>query len=201
METTETKTQLQDHQVNPETKQVPEDPSKEKNQETPKAPSVEELMAQLAAQKVETEKYKNQYNKASSEAAESKKQLRSKQTAEEIEAAAKAEAERIKDEKLEAMSKELNHIKAVAAYKNVSEKSIETLIEAVSENDHAAIATIIENEVKAGITNAQAEWMKSRPRVNAGNTAYSGMTADQIMAIEDRSERRKAIALNPELFN
>ena len=31
METTETKTQLTDHQVNPETKQVTEDSSKEKN--------------------------------------------------------------------------------------------------------------------------------------------------------------------------
>ena len=42
--------------------------------------------------------------------------------------------------------------------------------------------------------------MKSRPRVNAGGE-YSGMTKEQIMAIPDRNERRKAIAMNMDLFN
>ena len=94
--------------------------------------------------------------------------------------------------------KELNHMKAVSAYKNVSEKSIETLIEAVAEGDHSAIATIIDNEVKAAVAAAKAEWMKTRPTVNAGK--YSSMTREQIMAITDRNERLKAIAMNPTLF-
>lgn len=161
-------------------------------------PTVEELMAQLAAEKATGLKNKQALDKALKEKGEITKALRAKQTAEEQEAEAKAEAERLQNEKYENAMKELNHMKAVSAYKNVSEKSIETLIEAVAEGDHSAIATIIDNEVKAAVTAAKAEWMKTRPAVNAGK--YSSMTREQIMAISDRDERLKAIALNPTLF-
>lgn len=167
-------------------------------------PSVEELMAQLAAERAEKEKYKNASDKASSEAAKYKKELRSKQTAEEQEAEAKAEADKLRDEELENLRKELNHNKAVSAYKSIqNEKVVETLIEAVSDNDHNAIAAIFENEKKAAVNAAvkaaQAEWLDSRPQANAG--AYSSMTREQIMAIPDRQERLRAIAQNQNLFN
>lgn len=163
-------------------------------------PTVEELMAQLATANAEKEKYKSASDKASSEAAKYKKELRSKQTAEEQEAEAKAEADKLRDEELESLRKELNHNKAVAAYKGINnEKTVETLIDAVSESDHNAIAAIIENEKKAAVKEAQAEWLKSRPQANAG--AYSSMTKEQIMAIPDRQERLKAIALNQNLFS
>lgn len=161
-------------------------------------PTVEELMAQLAAEKATGLKNKQALDKALKEKGEITKALRAKQTAEEQEAEAKAEAERLQNEKYENAMKELNHMKAVSAYKNVSEKSIETLIEAVAEGDHSAIATIIDNEVKAAVAAAKAEWMKTRPTVNAGK--YSSMTREQIMAITDRNERLKAIAMNPTLF-
>ena len=136
----------------------------ENQQETP---TVEELMAQLAAERAEKEKYKNASDKASSEAANYKKQLRSKQTAEEQEAEAKAEADRLQAEKFESMSKELNHIKAVAAYqKSISdEKDIEALIEAVAEGDHSAVTAVIENEIQRRIKAEKTEWMKSRQAV------------------------------------
>lgn len=162
-------------------------------------PTVEELMSQLASERAEKEKYKNASDKASSEAAKYKKELRSKQTAEEQEAEAKAEADKARDEELEQLRKELNHNKAVSAYKAIqNEKTVEMLIEAVSENDHNAIATILENEKKVAVKEAQAEWLKSRPQANAG--AYSSMTKEQIMAISNREERLKAIALNQNLF-
>lgn len=116
----------------------------QKQSDSKKTPTVEELMAELANARAEREKYKNASDKATSEAAKYKKELRSKQTAEEQEAEAKAEADRQKDEQLENVTKELNHIKAVAAYKSVSEKSVERLVEAVSDADHAAIAAIID---------------------------------------------------------
>ena len=166
--TTTTTTKATEMQVN-----TGQEPTTIQENET-KTPTVEELMAQLASERAEKEKYKNASDKASSEAAQYKKQLRSKQTAEEQEAEAKAEAERLQNEKYENAIKELNHMKAISAYKNVSEKSIETLIEAVAEGDHSAIATIIDNEVKAAVTAAKAEWMKTRPAVNAGK--YSSMT-------------------------
>lgn len=163
-------------------------------------PSVEELLSQLAAERAEKEKYKNASDKASSEAAKYKKELRSKQTAEEQAAEAQAEAEKLQNEKYENAINELNRMKAVSAYKNVSDKAVEKLIDAVSDADHTAIAAIIESEVKAAVANAQTEWLKSRPPVNAGGE-YAGMTKEQIMAISDRAERRKAIAMNPTLFN
>lgn len=166
----------------------------------PTTPTVEELMAQLASEKADRAKEKQALDKALREKGELTKALRAKQTTEEQEAEAKAEAERLQNEKYEETVKELNHIKAVNAYKSVSEKSVEKLIDAVSDADHSAIAAIIEAEKKAAVAEAQTEWMKSRPRVNVGGE-YSGMTKEQIMAIPDRNERRKAIAMNMELFN
>ena len=179
------------------TQQQSSEPAKAQENNTP---TVEELMAQLAAERAEKEKYKSASDKASSEAAKYKKELRSKQTAEEQEAEAKAEADKLRDEELESLRKELNHNKAVSAYKAIpDEKVVETLIEAVSESDHNAIAAIIENEKKAAVKAAQAEWLDSRPQANAG--AYSSMTREQIMAIPDRQERLRAIAQNQNLFN
>ena len=167
--------------------------------ETPATPTTEELMAQLAAAKAETEKYKSANDKLSKEAAENKRQLRARQTAEEQEAEAKAEAERLRNEEFEAMKKELNHNKAMAAYKNITDdKAVARLIDAVSDADHNAIAKIIEDECKKAVNAAEAKWLKDRPPVRSGQ--YSSMTVEQIMAIPDRNERQRAIAMNQHLF-
>lgn len=169
--------------------------------EQPKAetiPSVDELMAQLAAERAEKEKYKTANDKLSKEAADTKRQLRAKQTAEEQEAEAQAEAQRLAEEERENLRKENNRFKAMAAYKNLDEKTVDKLLEAVSDADHATLAAIIEAEVQKAVKEAKAEWMKSRPPVNAGQ--YSSMTKEQIMAIPDRDERRKAMAQNMDLF-
>lgn len=165
---------------------------------TETAPTVDELMAQLAQANAERDRYKTANDKLSKSEADMKRQLRARQTAEEQEAEAKAEAQRIADEERDAMRKELNHIKAVNAYKSISEKSVEKLIDAVSDADHAAIAQIISDEVKQAIKVAEAEWLKSRPQV--GGNSYSAMTKEQIMAIGDRDEKLRAIAMNPNLF-
>lgn len=172
---------------------------KETSNQGGNTPSVEELMAQLAQANADRDKYKNANDKLSKEAAETKRQLRARQTAEEQEAEAKAEAQRLADEEREAMRKELNHIKAVNAYKAISEeKEVEKLIDAVSDADHNAIAVIIENQCKKAVAEAEAKWLKDRPNVNTG--MYSSMSREQIMAIGDRDERQKAIAMNQHLF-
>lgn len=164
------------------------------------APTVEELMAQLAAARADADRFKNANDKLSKESADYKRQLRARQTAEEQEAEAKAEAQRIADEEKESMRKELNHIKAVNAYKAIAdEKIVDKLIDAVSDADHNAIATIIANECKKAVSEAEAKWLKDRPRVNTGQ--YSSMTREQIMDIPDRAERTRAIAMNQDLFN
>ena len=62
------------------------------NKPEEKEPTVEELMAQLAQERANSAKLQNDYNKASSEAANYRKQLKAKQTAEEQEEEAKKEA-------------------------------------------------------------------------------------------------------------
>lgn len=162
-------------------------------------PTVDELMSQLATARADAEKFKAANDKLSKESADYKRQLRAKQTAEEQEAEAQKEAQRLADEERESMRKELNHIKAVNAYKAIAdEKAVESLIDAVSDADHNAIAQIIANECKKAVAEAEAKWLKDRPRVQHGQ--YSSMTREQIMAISDRDERQKAIAMNLDLF-
>lgn len=162
-------------------------------------PTVEELLAKLAQAESEKKILKASNDKLSKESAESKRALRAKMTEAEREDEAKKEEDRLKDEKLNEALSELNHIKAVAAYKAISdEKIVEELINAISDADHAAIANIIENEKSKAVKIAQAEWMKSRPPVNNGSGV--AMTKEQILAIQDSAERQRAIAANIELF-
>lgn len=155
------------------------DVEKQENQQD-NTPSVEELMAQLAEANAEKEKYKNANDKLSKSEAEMKRKLRATQTAEEQKKEEEEEAKRIAEEEKETMRKELNHIKAVAAYKNIpEEKTVELLIEAVSEADHSAIATIIENEKQKAVKEAKAEWQKSRPNPNTGTGEGKQITKEQ----------------------
>lgn len=165
-----------------------------------KNPTVEDLMAQLASVNAEKEQLKNSLSKSNSEAASYKKALREKQTAEEQEAEAKAEAERLQKEELETLRKELNHNKALSAYKSISDdKVVAKLIEAVSNADHNEIAKIISSENQKAVANAQVEWLENRPPVNHGGE-NGAMTKKDIMAIKDTTERQRLIAENIHLF-
>lgn len=169
------------------------------NESNENKPDIDALMAELAAEKAANLKNKAALDKALKEKGDLTKTLRQKMTASEQEEELKKEAERQREEELANVKNELNHIKAVAAYKSISdEKIVEELINAISDADHAAIANIIENEKSKAVKSAQAEWMKSRPPVNNGNGV--AMTKEQILAITDQAERQKMIAANIELF-
>ena len=94
----------------------------------------------------------------------------------------------------------MNHNKATAAYKSIqNEKVVESLIEAVADADHSTIASIIEAEKKAAVKAAQAEWLKSRPPVNAGTGNEASVTKEQF----DRMNYAKRVELkrkDPELY-
>lgn len=166
-----------------------------------KQPTNEELMAQIAELKVANQKLQNKNNTLSSENAEQKKVIRASQTAEQREADERAEALRLANEEKEAAQQELNHMKAIAAYKNIpDEKTVENLIAAISESDHASIALIIEREKEKAVKEAKAEWQKSIPQPNFGTGEYSSMSKKDIMAIKDSAERQKAILANRQLF-
>lgn len=164
-------------------------------------PSVEELLARLAEKEAENQKLQNKNNALSSENAKQKQVIRASQTAEQREADERAEALRLANEEKEAAQQELNHMKAIAAYKSISdEKTVENLIEAISESDHASVALIIEREKEKAVKEAKAEWQKSIPQPNFGTGEYSSMNKKDIMAIKDSAERQKAILANRQLF-
>ena len=166
---------------------------------TDNAPTVDELMAQISQLTADRDKYKSANDKLSKSEAEMKRQLRAKQTEDERLAEEQAEAQRIRDEELENLRTENNRMKAVGAYKSISNsKVVDNLIEAVSNADHNAIALIIDNEIKAAVKVAETDWLKSRPQANIGTD--SALTREEIIAIKDPIERQTKMAQNIELF-
>ena len=164
----------------------------------------EELVNQIAQLKEELRKTKKDKDQASSDAAKYKKALRAKQTAEERDAEELAEQKRLADEEKENMRKELNHIKAVAAYKNISdETSVEMMIDAVSEGDHQAIATIMNNEIEKAVKEAikaeKVKWLKENPPVNAGTGDTPTVTKAQFNKM-NYSQKVELFNKNPELY-
>lgn len=159
------------------------------------------LQATVDKQNTDLLKSKSTNDRLSKEIADNKKSSRANMTETEKTIADLNEKLNATMERLEASETENNHSKAVNAYRNLSdEKTIEALIEAVSEKDHNAIASIIETEKTTAFNAGKADVLKDSQRLNTGN-AYSSMTKDQILAIPDRAERLRAIALNQELFN
>jgi hypothetical protein len=69
------------------------------------------------------------------------------------------------------------------------------------EGDMDALADVQRQYTQALLKEKEAEWKKSRPRVNMGDGEDStSMTKDEIMAIKDPKERQIAIAKNLKQF-
>ncbi len=140
------------------------------NKPEEKEPTVEELMAQLAQERANSAKLQNDYNKASSEAANYRKQLKAKQTAEEQEEEAKREEEEEHKKYVKGLEDTIKMINATNRYlalgmsaemaKDTAKAELDGDMEKVTEN----MGKYNEAKVKA----AEAEWLKSRPPVNAG---------------------------------
>lgn len=160
-----------------------------------------EAEERAARAEADANRFKASIDKLTKEAAEKKRAERAKMTEEERVAQERAEEfERLR-EKAEADAKELNHLKAVSAYKNISEeKVVEKLIDAISDSDHAAIAKIISDECEKAVKAKEAEWKINRPAGFVGSGSYPSKTKEEIMAITDPIERQRAIAENIQLF-
>ena len=121
------------------------------NKPEEKEPTVEELMAQLAQERANSAKLQNDYNKASSEATNYRKQLKAKQTAEEQEEEAK-------------MTNATNRYLAIG----MSGEMAKDTAKAELENDMEKVTENMSKFKDASIKAAESEWLKSRPPVNAG---------------------------------
>lgn len=173
--------------------------------ENPTAPTVDELMAQLAQEKADKAKIKNALDKASSDAAEYKKALRAKMTAQEQASEAAKEEQAAKDARLEEAERKVSIYEATERYMTVNKYSSELArkaAEAEVAKDFVALSEINKQHeaelIKQTRAEIETEFYKNRPRVQSGT--YSGMTKEDIMNIKDSNERAKAIHENINLF-
>ena len=144
--------------------------AEEKQEE--KAPTVEELMAELARERAEKAKLKNSFDNASSEAAKYKKALRERQSAEEIQNEEKQKAEEAHKAYVAELEKFKRTAEAKARYalQGMGEELAKAAAEAEVQGDYDALAKIQKQHSDALIKAKEAEWLKSRPEINAGNS-------------------------------
>lgn len=146
-----------------------------------KAPTVEELLAELAKAKAETNRYKASLDKASSEAADWKKKLRARQSAEEQAAADQAEAEKAKDELIKSLQRKSDLHDAKERYMDLgmdAELAAKTA-EAELDGDRDTVAANFKLYQNKVIEAKQAEWLKSRPQINSGENGAK--SEDELM--------------------
>lgn len=129
------------------------------------------LAEQVAQLKVQNAKLKKANDKATSEAASYKKQLREKQTAEEIALQEKAEKEAEREEQFQKLLRENTITKfeknflALGYPADLAAKAAE----AQCDNDTDELFSIQQTFIEAKEKAMKADWMKSMPKPPAGN--------------------------------
>lgn len=139
-------------------------------------PSVDELMAELAKERAEKAKLKNSFDTASSELAATKKQLRTKMTAEEQIEEEKRLAEEAKDAKIQELESKFRTMDYSKRYMGIGmdEKTAESLSELTGELADAdkffsALGKFITASNKAAEESYRQELIKNNPDINAGS--------------------------------
>lgn len=160
--------------------------------------TVEEQMQQLM---VENAKLKRAMDKASSEAADYKKKYNATLSEKEQADMAKAEEQARRDERLAELERENSIHKFTESYLDLGYDKESAIAAATAQvdNDVDTLFKLQKKILDEKIQAKEQELIKSIPRAKTG--VYSSMTREQIMAITDREERRKAIAENIELFS
>lgn len=134
-------------------------------------PTYEELLKQLAEANAEKAKWKSNFDNAASEASSYKKQLRAKQTAQEIQDEEKQKAEEEQKKyiaELEAF-KQKAEAEARYALQGMSKELAKQAAEAEVKGDMDELASIQRKHTEALLKEKEREWLKSRPDINAGN--------------------------------
>lgn len=133
-------------------------------------PSVEELQALLAKERAEKAKLKASFDRSSSEAADYKKRLRAKQTAEETEAEAqREEMERLRTEnenfkKQKALSDATNRFISIGMSVDMAKEAAQK----ETDGDLDGVTMLYQKHTQSVIESKKAEWLASRPEINSG---------------------------------
>lgn len=140
------------------------------------SPTVEELMAQLAEERAKSARLQNEKDTASSEAANFKKQLRAKMTANEQEEAAKAEAEAAKDARIQELESKFRLMDYSKRFMGVgmdetSATELAGLTGEIAEPDKffSALDKFVKATIKKAGEDSVEALIKSNPSIKAGN--------------------------------
>ena len=167
-------------------------------EDKPTTSSIEDQIQQLM---VENAKLKRAMDKASSEAADYKKKYNATLSEKEQADMAKAEEQARRDERLAELERENSIHKFTESFLDLGYDKESAIAAATAQvdNDVETLFKLQKKVLDEKVVAKEQELIKSMPRAKTG--VYSSMTKEQIMAITDREERRKAIAENMELFN
>lgn len=189
--------------VTPETNDVNETKTETKvsepknDTEKPTPQSYEDQIQKLL---VENAKLKRATDKATSEAADFKKKYNATLSEQERASQEKAEEQARRDERLAELERENSIHKFTEQFLDLGYDK-ESAISAATAQVDGDVDTLFKLQKKVideKVLAKEQELIKDIPRAKTG--VYASMTADQIMAIPDREERRRAISENIELF-
>ena len=168
-------------------------------------PSVDELMAELAKERAEKAKLKNSFDAASSELAATKKQLRTKMTAEEQIEEEKRLAQEAKDARIQELESKFRIMDYSKRYMGIGmdEKTAESLSELTGQLEDAdkffsALGKFIAASNKAAEENYMQELIKTNPdiKAGAGNTDKNAWVADMAKELANQKTGANANILN-----
>lgn len=146
-------------------------------------PTYEELVAALEEKNKEYAKLKTSFDRASSDVASLKKDLKARKTEEENALEEKAD----KDRRLaiyEAMER------YTSDYEDMDSATAKKLAELDADGDKAGVADVLKSYVDALVKKKSAEALLGRPRVNASTNGSNQITKEQFstMSAEERSK-------------
>ena len=161
------------------------------------APKADDTIQQ---QMVEIAKLKRALDKASSDVADYKKKYNATLSEQERASQEKAEAEARRDERLAELERENSIHKFTESFLDLGYDKESAIAAATAQvdNDVDTLFKLQKKIIDDRVLAKEQEMYKSIPRAKTG--VYASMTKEQMMAIKDGEERRKAIAENIELF-
>lgn len=185
----------------PETSEATSVEPKAKPETKDEKPTPSNAEEQLQALMIENAKLKRAMDRASSEAADYKKKYNATLSEQEKASLEKAEEQARRDECLAELERENSIHKFTESYLDLGydKESAVAAATAQVDNDIDTLFKLQKKILDEKVLAKEQELIKDIPRARTG--VYSSMTADQIMNIADREERRKAIAENMQLFN
>lgn len=166
--------------------------------EKPTTQSIEDQVQNLM---VENAKLKRAFDKTASEAADYKKKYNATLSEQERMTQEKAEEQARRDERLAELEREVSIHRFTESYLDLGYDKDSAIKAATAQvdNDVETLFKLQKKVIDEKVLAKEQELIKDIPRAKTG--VYASWTKDQIMAIQDREERRKAMAENWELFN